>query len=80
MARTHTRDERKGRLKERYRRRRDKFFAMVLIAAVFLALLSLLAFGISARADPFLLLVLVVIILVLIPVSIFLMDSIAFET
>jgi uncharacterized membrane protein YhaH (DUF805 family) len=80
MARTHTRDERKKHLKERFRRRRDKFFMMALTAVVFILLVALLVYGVSIQADPFLLIILAVIILVLIPVSTFLMDTITFET
>lgn len=79
MPKKWTREERKEHLKDRYRHRREKLFSMILLAAVFLALFSLLAFGISAQADPFLLIVLIVIILILIPVSVFFMDVLHWE-
>ena len=79
MARKWTRGERKEYLKEKYRKKKEKFFAMVAVAVFFLALLSLLAWGISTGADPFLLVVLLIIILIMIPVSIFLMDTVTHE-
>ena len=67
-------------IRGRYRHRREKMFSIIFMVVVFVALLSLLAFGISAQADPFLLVVLAVIILILVPVAIFFMDVLHFET
>ena len=79
MSRKWTREERKQYLKEKYRHTREKMFFILAVAALFLILLSLLAWGISIRADPFLLIVLAVTILVLIPVSIFINDTLSHE-
>ena len=79
MPKRWTRGERKEKLKERYRTKKEKLFSMFLVAVIFLALLALLAYGISVQADPFLLIVLVIIILVLIPVSVFFMDVLHWE-
>ena len=79
MPKKWTRGERKEHLKEKYRHKREKFFTLVALVIIFVALLALLGYGISAQADPFLLIVLAVIILILVPVSVFLVDTIAWE-
>jgi fatty acid desaturase len=79
MPKKWTRGERKEQLKERFRHRREKLFAMMAVVVVFLLLLALLAYGISAQADPFLLVVLAIIIVVLIPVSVFFIDMLHWE-
>jgi len=80
MPKEWTRGERREMLRDKYRRTRDKLFGIVAVAAVFLGLLYLLSWGISAQIDPFLLVVLVVVIIILIPISIFFVDIIAHET
>ena len=79
MAKEHTRGERKEHLRGRYRHTREKLFAMMAVVVIFLLLLALLFYGISAQADPFLLVILAIIIIVLIPVSVFFMDFIHWE-
>ena len=75
-----TRGERKEILREKYRRRRDKIFGMLAIAVVFILLIALLGYAIHTQIDPFLIIVLFIAILVMIPVTIFFMDSIAWES
>jgi len=79
MPKKWTRQERKEHLKGRYRHKREKVFSIILLAVVFIFLLSLLGYGISAQSDPFLIMVLVIIVLVLVPVSVFLLDAIHWE-
>jgi fatty acid desaturase len=79
MARKYSRGERREKLKERYRTKREKVFSIIFTAIIFLALLGLLAYGFWVEADPFLLIVLVIIILVLVPFSVFFMDVVHWE-
>ena len=79
MPKKWTREERKKHLKSRYRKKREKLFALVMIAAIFIALVSLLSYGIGAGADPGFLIILAIIILILVPISIFFIESLTWE-
>ena len=79
MSKHLNRAERKEELKQKYNIAKERIFLLIFLAAVFLALVAILFYGISIQADPFLLFVLLIIIIILVPVSVFLVDLINWE-
>jgi len=74
-----TREERKKHVMSSYPEVKAKIFAVLIVIAIFIILISILSIAFQSQVDPFLLALLVIAVVVMIPIAVFLIDM-AFES